>query len=140
MKNIVIFKEPREKYLLVVPVGILLFIICIFFEYVFVIKELWKFNGVNQLIKIDDDLFKGLVAGWVLIGVIFSRFVAMIRNNKKSQRIEAVILFSSLLSIPVAILFSHPLLLLWGHFHHYSLDHYEAAHRGGWYFFKLDGD
>lgn len=96
------------------------------------------FDEKNPIVSVNSystKLFSCLFSVFVFVSFL----VAVIRNNPKSQPMEAFIFISGIIFFVATISFATPLLFYWAHIHGYHLDHYEAAHRGGWYIFRLNG-
>lgn len=143
MRNIVIFKNPRgingikpSQLILIHAILALTSITIILFLPPY--RDLQNFTQKNQYIKIDS--FDGKLIGSLFFPIFyFAMAIAAIRNNTKSQPVESFLVIFSLCFAAFFFLFGTPAMFLWAHWNGYVLDHYEATHRGGWYFFKLAG-
>ncbi|CAI9121676.1 hypothetical protein [Brytella acorum] len=107
-------------------------------NYYLTLPELLSFNKSKIYIKFDSDTIK-IIGGLFIFYATIAITIAFIRNNTRSQPIETSIIFFSLAWAAFFIVFSTPLTFFWAHIHGYHLDHYEAARRGGWYVFRLNG-
>ncbi|TCS31333.1 hypothetical protein EDC31_103176 [Acidomonas methanolica] len=112
-------------------------LLCLWADH-FTLNDLQSFNGVNKFTRIDNFSLK-ILANMFFIFSFLSMTVTVIRNNTKYQPLEAILFFMGIFFFLFFAFFSTPLLFFWAHIHHYHLDHFEPAHRGGWYIFKLDG-
>ncbi|QDH16877.1 hypothetical protein [Swingsia samuiensis] len=141
IKGWVLFTTPRPsvfKVIMAISVLSLFSILSILINKYLTIPDLLKLDGKNNFVK-ESSVETGLLGGYGFVFLDLAMIIAVIRNNKKSQPVESFLFIFSILWMIVFPVLHSPLLILWAHLHHYSIDHYEAAHRGGWYIFKLDG-
>ncbi|CAI9122428.1 hypothetical protein [Brytella acorum] len=138
IKKFVIFKTPRNPPLIGFLFIFLLSISVFFMEYYIIIPDLFSLNGINKIVKFDSSTVK-LIGGFFIIFFSIAVAIAAIRNNTKSQPVETSIIIFSFIWFAFFVFFSTPLTFLWAHIHGYHYDHYEAARRGGWYIFRLNG-
>ncbi|AQS84340.1 hypothetical protein A0U92_05630 [Acetobacter aceti] len=144
-KIIVIIKAPRGKkgtkksaqvliHLFFVSLSIL------FTWIVFSVIHGDFFPFIKKISNIKMFQFDGKIIGMLFFPIFYlAIIIAAIRNNTKSQPVESFLVIFSLCFAAFFFLFGTPAMFLWAHWNGYVLDHYEATHRGGWYFFKLAG-
>ncbi|MCQ8279704.1 hypothetical protein NFI95_14760 [Acetobacteraceae bacterium KSS8] len=136
--RLVIARTPRNKASIVLGTLGAMSVLAIWLVVSTVMPELAAFRDGKAEIRASSYAIKSLSV--LFVPFIFASFsVAAIRNNTKSQPVETIIALSGLVISSIFIVLSLQILLLWAHLNGYHLDHFEAAHRGGWYVFKRDG-
>lgn len=131
----------RRRFLIIffcIPVLLLLSYLFGMIVFKGVIPDFLLFNGENKIIEFSSlnlYLFGSL---FFFPSILISSIIAFIRNRIDQLRPEMYTMVSGLCIAIFFVIFSYPLMMSWAHIHHYHLDHYEPAHKGGWYIFKIN--